>query len=201
MALTDKNLYAYCDNNPVMRVDHGGEFWFSFLIGAAVGLATQYISDVAENISSGKQGVDIFKPHSSPVVYISSAIQGGLATTGMGNVAYALSTAAVEGMEYLVDHAISGEEVSAEEFFIETTISAISAFTNKNRINGNYLEGKYAFSKQALKTAKSPVKIANYKANISSVKKTYLYFALKEVKGAFESGTNHIIIELLYSRI
>ena len=26
-ALTDKNLYAYCDNNPVMRVDHGGAFW------------------------------------------------------------------------------------------------------------------------------------------------------------------------------
>ena len=27
MALTDKNLYAYCDNNPIMRVDHGGQFW------------------------------------------------------------------------------------------------------------------------------------------------------------------------------
>ena len=27
MSLTDKNLYAYCDNNPVMRVDKGGEFW------------------------------------------------------------------------------------------------------------------------------------------------------------------------------
>ena len=27
MELTDKNLYAYCDNNPVMRVDHNGEFW------------------------------------------------------------------------------------------------------------------------------------------------------------------------------
>ena len=26
-ALTDKNLYAYCDNNPVMRIDRGGEFW------------------------------------------------------------------------------------------------------------------------------------------------------------------------------
>ena len=25
--LTDKNLYAYCDNNPVMRVDYTGEFW------------------------------------------------------------------------------------------------------------------------------------------------------------------------------
>ena len=27
MALTDKNLYAYCDNNPVMRVDGDGRFW------------------------------------------------------------------------------------------------------------------------------------------------------------------------------
>ncbi len=26
-ALTDKNLYAYCDNNPVVRVDRGGDFW------------------------------------------------------------------------------------------------------------------------------------------------------------------------------
>ena len=25
--LNDRNLFAYCDNNPVMRVDHGGEFW------------------------------------------------------------------------------------------------------------------------------------------------------------------------------
>lgn len=25
--LTDKNFYAYCDNNPIMRTDHGGQFW------------------------------------------------------------------------------------------------------------------------------------------------------------------------------
>ena len=27
MGLTDKNLFAYCDNNPVVRVDHSGQFW------------------------------------------------------------------------------------------------------------------------------------------------------------------------------
>ena len=27
MGLTDKNLYAYCDNNPVNRIDSGGFFW------------------------------------------------------------------------------------------------------------------------------------------------------------------------------
>lgn len=25
--VTDKNLFAYCDNNPIMRVDVGGDFW------------------------------------------------------------------------------------------------------------------------------------------------------------------------------
>ena len=27
MGLTDKNLYAYCDNNPTVRFDRGGQFW------------------------------------------------------------------------------------------------------------------------------------------------------------------------------
>ncbi|MBQ8380722.1 MAG: hypothetical protein IJY18_02405 [Clostridia bacterium] len=35
-ALTDKNLYAYCDNNPVSRADYGGEFW-NWLVGGVVG--------------------------------------------------------------------------------------------------------------------------------------------------------------------
>lgn len=26
---TDKNLFAYCGNNPVMRFDDGGKLWFS----------------------------------------------------------------------------------------------------------------------------------------------------------------------------
>ena len=34
--LTDKNLYAYCDNNPITREDDDGEFWH-VLISAAVG--------------------------------------------------------------------------------------------------------------------------------------------------------------------
>lgn len=33
MGLTDKNLFAYCDNNPIMRADKDGEFW-NFIIGA-----------------------------------------------------------------------------------------------------------------------------------------------------------------------
>ena len=47
-ALTDKNLYSYCDNNPVMRVDNGGEFWItSMLIGAVVGAVAGIVGGFA----------------------------------------------------------------------------------------------------------------------------------------------------------
>ena len=50
-ALTDKNLYAYCDNNPVMRRDDDGEFWnivVGAIVGAAVSLVTSVVSEVIE---------------------------------------------------------------------------------------------------------------------------------------------------------
>ena len=34
--LTDKNLYSYCDNNPVLRSDDDGEFWQFALAGGGV---------------------------------------------------------------------------------------------------------------------------------------------------------------------
>lgn len=47
--LTDKNLYAYCDNNPVVRTDIGGEFW-NYVIGGVVGAV---IGGVSAAISGG----------------------------------------------------------------------------------------------------------------------------------------------------
>ena len=55
--LTDKNLYAYCDNNPITREDGDGEFW-NVVIGAVVGAATavigQVVSDVVNSVLSGE---------------------------------------------------------------------------------------------------------------------------------------------------
>ena len=38
-ALTDKNLYAYCDNNSVMRRDDGGQFWDTFFDVVSLGFS------------------------------------------------------------------------------------------------------------------------------------------------------------------
>ena len=53
-ALTDKNLYSYCDNNPVMRKDSEGEIW-NFVIGAAVsGVVSAGFEAANQIISNGK---------------------------------------------------------------------------------------------------------------------------------------------------
>lgn len=48
MVLTDKNLFAYCDNNPVTRTDDDGEFWETAFDLVSLGIS---IVDVAKNPS------------------------------------------------------------------------------------------------------------------------------------------------------
>ena len=52
--LTDKNLYAYCDNNPIMRVDGEGDFWH-IVAGAAIGGLIGGISSIVGQAVSGQK--------------------------------------------------------------------------------------------------------------------------------------------------
>ena len=54
--LYNKNLFAYCDNNPVARVDYGGEFWDTVL--DVISLAIR-VSEVINNPSSGTAWVGL----------------------------------------------------------------------------------------------------------------------------------------------
>ena len=91
MGLTDKNLYAYCDNNPVMRADNGGEFWH-IVVGAAIGGAFEIGSQLIANggdftsINWAKVGV------ATAVGGITSACGPGAGAliTGLGNAAIEL---------------------------------------------------------------------------------------------------------------
>ncbi len=86
MALTDKNLYAYCDNNPVTRADKGGQFW-NFVIGAVVGAAASVVIQVVSNVVQGKDWTEGLA--SAAVV---GAVGGAVAATGLGMVAQAAWT-------------------------------------------------------------------------------------------------------------
>ena len=111
MALTDKNLYAYCDNNPVMRVDEDGEFWLQFGIGAAVG----FVSGVIDFLQSGEELSWI------EVAKIGVSTLSGGVTAVVGPVAGAL----ISGIAYGVNSALSGND--SEEIIVDSFVGALTS--------------------------------------------------------------------------
>ena len=92
-ALTDKNLFSYCDNNPVMRTDEDGEFWnyiIGGVIGAVAGGLVAAISSYKETGSVNVQKVLIGAA--------GGAISGVIAASGLGILAQAALSATVSGV-------------------------------------------------------------------------------------------------------
>lgn len=124
-ALTDKNLYAYCDNNPVMRIDDGGTFWLKALVGAIVGTVTEYVSDVVYNVASGKTGWDVFVPSSSAVDYVAAAARGAFDFTPIGKGASKVVNALINTTVYSAKQYEKGESINSAEL-IYTAMSGIA---------------------------------------------------------------------------
>ena len=51
--LFDKNLFAYCDNNPIMREDHGGERWSWKTFFGGVAVVAAVVAVAAFTVASG----------------------------------------------------------------------------------------------------------------------------------------------------
>ncbi len=83
-AVPSFNPYAFVQNDPVNNVDRDGEI-ANFLIGAGLGLLSQYVQDVALNVIEGRNNSlgEIFTPTSSWESYAASAAIGA-ATSGLG---------------------------------------------------------------------------------------------------------------------
>ena len=107
------NLFAYCGNNPVARVDSNGHFWEAIGIGFAAGIVGQYISDVIGNIQSGQTGVDIFAPTSSASDYLASGIGGAIAAIPGLNL---IGTMGVGAVGSVVSDGLKGNINNWEDF-------------------------------------------------------------------------------------
>ena len=99
------NMFAYCGNNPVSRIDDSGSFW---LISMGIGLLKQYAGDVLNNIASGKSGWDILVPTSSPSEYLASAVCELI--PGDGPIDNLVSNVISEGFT-MAEAAIRGDDI------------------------------------------------------------------------------------------
>ena len=169
--LYDKNLYAYCDNNPVMRKDTGGELWVSLAIGAGVGIATQLIADFGIGLASGSSLTEIASSL-SPVDYVSAAFGGALAATGINTKGAVVANAFLGGTTYLANCSYRGVDINAGELLASTVIGTFSGRVGGSGVNGKNLRGIYKYSSQVLKTTRSPRKSAMYTAKQTAAKKT-----------------------------
>ena len=73
--LLSTNMFAYCENNPVVRSDATGEIFQALIVGAALGIAKQFALDVAGAMVSGRPLDDNF---SSIGEYAAAAFSGML---------------------------------------------------------------------------------------------------------------------------
>ena len=155
--LYDKNLYSYCDNNPVMRKDDGGEFWH-IAIGAVVGAVANFASSVITDYIKGEE-IDLGAAFISAGI---GAIEGGLSAAGVPigavvGVSAGLSAAESVYNDFKENICDNGTN-TVGDIIVHATISAgVSAlFTaSGGQSNGRELSKMYKAARSAKKSLKA----------------------------------------------
>ena len=186
------NMYAYCGNNPVSRVDDGGEVWH-LVVGAAVGVATQYAADVSINLLSGKSLRDALTQTSSIVDYTSAAIGGVLAASGIGLAGSVVANATLGGATYLMNSNVGGKSINDLDLVVATVIGGVAGVIGGSGANGARLQGVYKTSKTVLKTAVSTTKRAMYTGKITAVKSAVTVSTIRTVASGFFSNITNLV--------
>ena len=172
-----------------MRVDSSGAVWH-LAIGAAVGVATQLIADVGIGLATGSSFGEIMKSL-SPVDYVSAAIGGAIAASGIGFVGAVVSNAALGGTTYLANCSYKGAEANAKDFVVSTAIGGVSGAIGGSGANGKNMRGVYSRSKQVINSTKSARKTAMYTAKVTAVKKNTVVSSARTITaGIFSNVSN-----------
>jgi len=144
-AINDKNLFAYCDNNPISRADNGGEIWNIVIGAAAGGLLSAGISAYTQYKTTGEISLGRVA-----VAFGTGAISGGLAASCVGligqvawnGVLGAIGSGLDNALDKKGDHSAWGH---TKAIISGGTIGAVAGFiggpgsgsTNKHMISMN----------------------------------------------------------------
>ena len=193
-ALTDKNLYAYCDNNPVMRVDHSGEL-YNIAIGAAAGFAVGFISGIFSQILD-PESPSITSAEFWVHVGVSAAfgtISGALAASSAGILGQVVVNASLGARAAIIDTFISdifnGEKFDPAKYALKAleggAIGALSGFiggsgsASKNVVNSFWRSGAKGFS--------------NFSYYISQVRTQSIRDGLKAIPSIIKSSIPNLL--------
>ena len=122
--ITDKNLYVYCDNNPIIRADYAGNFWH-IVAGAAIGGLIGGISSIVGQAVSG-QKIDWA---TVGVAAASGALTGSItaAFPGMGALATGIIHGVVGAGTYVATELVNDETPTISGILMAGVTSGVLA--------------------------------------------------------------------------
>ena len=117
-ATWDKNLFAYCDNNPITRADSAGEFWH-LVVGAAGGALLSGVVQVACNVIEGKRLTS-----GLGLALLTGAASGALTASGVGAIGSAVGSGIISSGSSLVSQISDGglENVNFGEVLLDGVV-------------------------------------------------------------------------------
>ena len=166
----DKNLFAYCDNNPVVRADNGGEFWHIIVggvVGGLIGGAVKAISNIAEK-----------KPITDGLgtAVAAGAASGVLASTGVGLVGMVAGNAAISMAENATNQVIANngfKNFDVGDMLTDGVIGGVSGALGGAGKGSKHLTN---LGKQTVKRTFNTTVNKGVKAGIKEAKKAFAYY-------------------------
>ena len=168
MGHSDKNLFAYCDNNPISRADNGGGVWH-IVIGAVVGGIINGATTAISNVIAGRSITDgLFTS------MLSGAASGALACTGIGALGMIAANASIAMAENAVNQVVAKgfTNFDVEDMLIDGTIGGISGAIGGPGKGSKHLTN---LGKQSIKRSVNAFKNKGLKAGIKETGKALLY--------------------------
>lgn len=187
--LSDKNLYNYCDNNPIVRYDSGGDFWH-IAVGAVFGAVCSAVAQVVTNLAAGQKALD-------GVVKAAAvgAVSGALAASGAGLTAQIAGNAALSAVDSIYSQAKDKGicNINPGEVATETIIGAVSGATGgkgfsktvklstlNRRLSSKLLSGSKTIATKAVRYYVSQTKTIFKRGLLPAIRKaTYVSVTLK----------------------
>ena len=169
MGHSDKNLFAYCDNNPISRADNGGGVWH-IVIGAVVGGIINGASTAIFNLATGKSIGD-----GLATSILSGIASGALACTGIGAIGMIAGNASIAMAENAVNQVVAKgfTNFDVEDMLIDGTIGGISGAIGGPGKGSKHLTN---LGKQSIKRSVNAFKNKGLKAGIKETGKALLYY-------------------------
>jgi RHS repeat-associated protein len=181
---TDKNLFAYVDNNPIMRSDADGEYWF--LIGAGVGLGVGFTASVmSQYFTTGTVNWNVAFVNGA-----AGAISGAIASTGIGLAASVGWNAVIGGATYAAEQAVKGEEIAIDGVINSTFAGGFGGAVGGKGMNAKALAGAWGNAQKQItrEMRRASVKVATKRIAVHTATKVSIKSVVNVSLARFTGG-------------